>query len=133
MELGDLVRRTTIARRNCGSLLLQPACHSLSILEFRRVDQCPKQIFKCLPTIADFVTVRDHPCKLLFLWLPAQATQIQFYNQLLIVFYLEPLSRHGYTIDEFPDGGPVSAAFDELSAGVVERSLASFEIIDSAD
>ena len=51
----------------------------------------------------------------------------------LIIFYLEPLSRHGHTISDFPDRGPVSAAFDALSAKVVERSLASFEIIDSAD
>jgi len=41
----------------------------------------------------------------------------------LIVFYMEPLSAHGNTLQDFPDGGPPNDTFDSLSALMKERSL----------
>ena len=39
----------------------------------------------------------------------------------LIVFYMEPLSAHGRSLHDFPDGGPPSAEFDAVSDLVRER------------
>lgn len=50
----------------------------------------------------------------------------------VILFYIEPLSRSGHTIDEFPDLSKPSAAFDKLSAEVVERGRAAFEVLGAA-
>ena len=44
----------------------------------------------------------------------------------LILFYMEPLALHGHTLADFPDGEPPQVAYDRLSAGVKERSLAVF-------
>jgi tetratricopeptide (TPR) repeat protein len=41
----------------------------------------------------------------------------------LILFYFEPLSRHGRRLAAFPDGGPANADFDALSEQVTQRSL----------
>jgi len=41
----------------------------------------------------------------------------------LTVFYIEPLSLHGRSLDDFPDGDPPSAEYDALSNLVKQRSL----------
>ncbi len=47
----------------------------------------------------------------------------------VIMFYMEPLSRHGHDIDEFPDGGPATQVYDELSAEIVASARRAFEVI----
>ena len=47
----------------------------------------------------------------------------------LIVFYMESLQKNGHNIDDFPDGEPPTANFDNLSAAVVARARDAFEIL----
>lgn len=47
----------------------------------------------------------------------------------LILFYIEPLTASGHRLDEFPDGGPPSAVYDQLSTAVTERSLEIFRTL----
>lgn len=47
----------------------------------------------------------------------------------VIIFYMEPLQRHGHDISEFPDGGPASERFDRLSAELVSRVGSAFEVL----
>lgn len=48
----------------------------------------------------------------------------------LIVFYIEPLSNHDMTLDEFPDGGPANEDFDRLSKEITQRSLNVIQVLD---
>lgn len=41
----------------------------------------------------------------------------------LIVFYIEPLDRHGRSLTDFPAGGPASAVYDAVSDQVRARSM----------
>ena len=41
----------------------------------------------------------------------------------LIIFYIEPLARNKSSLDDFPDGGPISNKFDRLSNTMTKRSL----------
>ncbi len=50
----------------------------------------------------------------------------------IILFYIEPLSRSGHTIDDFPDLSKASEAFDKLSAEVVQRGRAAFEVLGAS-
>ncbi len=45
----------------------------------------------------------------------------------LILFYLVPLAELGRSLEEFPDGGAPTVAFDELSELVFRESVAAFE------
>lgn len=47
----------------------------------------------------------------------------------VIIFYMEPLRRSGHDLSEFPDGGPVSERFDNLSSAVVARARDVFEVL----
>jgi hypothetical protein len=44
----------------------------------------------------------------------------------LILFYMEPLDRTGFQVDDFVEGGPGEEAFDGLSAELSARALAFF-------
>ncbi len=46
----------------------------------------------------------------------------------LIVFYLEPISKSGRSLAEFPDGGALTSDFREFSDAVTARSIESFVI-----
>lgn len=50
----------------------------------------------------------------------------------LIIFYIEPLSRNKSSLEDFPDGGPVSKKFDSLSNTITERSLKAIRFIEDA-
>ena len=47
----------------------------------------------------------------------------------VILLYMEPLSRHGRTIVDFPDDGLPSEAFDEVSASLVNRAREAFTLL----
>ncbi len=47
----------------------------------------------------------------------------------LIVFYIEPLSNHHKTLDQFPDGGPANEDFDRLSEEITRRSLIVIQVL----
>ncbi len=49
----------------------------------------------------------------------------------LIIFYIEPIAALGHHLDDFPDGGPPSETYDQMSAGLLQRSLAAFEFRSS--
>lgn len=48
----------------------------------------------------------------------------------IILFYMEPLSAHGYSLADFPPDAPVSEAFAALSELMLDRHLASLAIED---
>ena len=47
----------------------------------------------------------------------------------VIIFYMEPLSRSGHDISDFPDGGPATDTFDRLSSEVVARAGSVFDVL----
>ncbi len=47
----------------------------------------------------------------------------------LILFYMEPLSTHGFSLDDFPDGGPPNDTYDNLSALIVKHSDRIFKTL----
>ncbi len=49
----------------------------------------------------------------------------------LIIFYIEPLSRNNASLEDFPDGGPVSEKFDRLSNTITKRSLAAMTFLET--
>ena len=48
----------------------------------------------------------------------------------LIIFYIEPLARHNLSLDDFPDGGPVSKDFDRLARTMTKRSIGAMEFLE---
>lgn len=51
-------------------------------------------------------------------------------RQELILFYLVPLATRGQALAAFPDGGPVSAVYDELSSEITAESLHIFDKLE---
>lgn len=47
----------------------------------------------------------------------------------IILFYMEPLRAHGHTIEQFPDGGPRSSAFERLSDDLAARAGRAFRVL----
>ena len=47
----------------------------------------------------------------------------------LILFYIEPLSRSGHTIEEFPDGESRTDIYDVLATDMVARGRAVMEVV----
>ena len=47
----------------------------------------------------------------------------------IIIFYMEPLTRSGHGLDDFPDGGPVLESYDRLSSEVKARGESVFEVL----
>ncbi len=47
----------------------------------------------------------------------------------LIIFYIETLRLSGHSLEEFPEDGPPTEAYDVLSAAVSRRALRSFAIL----
>jgi hypothetical protein len=50
-----------------------------------------------------------------------------------IIFYLEPLTSHGASLGDFPDGGELSQAYRDLSRDITARSLSAFQLEYEAD
>ena len=50
----------------------------------------------------------------------------------IILFYIEPLSAHGYSLEDFPEDGPLSPEFSALSDLVLSRQLESMRIMEHA-
>ncbi len=46
----------------------------------------------------------------------------------LIIFYIEPVANHGWTLADFPDGDPLTEKYKLFSDSVTKRSLDSFDI-----
>ncbi len=46
----------------------------------------------------------------------------------LIIFYIEPVADHGWTLADFPDGDPLTEKYELFSNSLTKRSLVSFDI-----
>lgn len=49
------------------------------------------------------------------------------------MFYMEPLSRNGHDMGDFPDGGSANESFDKLSSIVVARAERAFQFISAEE